>query len=302
MRHAFTRSLCATAAISAVLAFGSTPLLAQEAAPTIVLPPTASAPPAAAPAAAAPTIVLPPAPTPQAAAPEAAPPQPAPAPRAERSAARTAQRAAAPAPSMQAAPVAAAPAAPAESGPSVFTPPVDAVPVTPPEAPVVAAPEPQRDSVPSSVDIPDELIAAVGVGILGLGIAGIMAMRSRRRRAEVLYEDAYEPQAVAEAPATSIPDELALTRSHELRDPAPAQAFALPAGEVPTGDERQELLDRMVAAAPDSENPFTSAKARRKRARIILQAREHRQSAEPFDWRTYRSPTARETTPPLVDA
>lgn len=79
------------------------------------------------------------------------------------------------------------------------------------------------------------------------------------------------------------------------------------AGPVPNGEARRELLEQMVAAEPDKENPFTSAKARRRRARCILAHREHlqrEQTPEPFDWRTHPSATSNSprTTPPLVTA
>ncbi|MCW1402059.1 hypothetical protein OKA06_06870 [Novosphingobium sp. MW5] len=66
----------------------------------------------------------------------------------------------------------------------------------------------------------------------------------------------------------------------------------MPSGPIPTGGERQALIERMVAAAPDASNPFRSRKTRRKRARILLAAAEHRQrtaATEPFDFRKYES-------------
>lgn len=85
-------------------------------------------------------------------------------------------------------------------------------------------------------------------------------------------------------------------RQPEPRPEPAAPRVALPTGEIPTGAEREELLRRMVAAPPDEANPFTSPRARRKRACLILQHRVHLQAqgtnqddgAKPFDWRTYR--------------
>lgn len=299
MRHLSSSSLCATVAISAALALGSTPAFAQEATPSIVLPPAASAPPAQ-PAAPAPTIALPPA-EPVA----AAEPAPKPAPRAERRAPRTAE-----APRAGAEQAAASTATP-DSVPAPAAEPIAPVPMkmpvaAQPDAPVAEAPQP--DSVRRELDVPDEVIAASVLGVLGLGIAGFVATR-RRRRDEAGYGEVHEADP-ADAPTTSIPDELAV-RPQERVDavPAPAatgSAFVMPGGPVPSGDARERLIDEMVAAEPDEANPFTSAKARRKRARILLQAREHdqrQQATEPFDWRTYRSPTHLDpTTPPKVDA
>ena len=57
----------------------------------------------------------------------------------------------------------------------------------------------------------------------------------------------------------------------------------------------------MVAAEPDANNPFTSAKARRRRARLMLQSMDNNRwddtELEPgFDWREQaRATQARET-------
>ncbi|HSG55517.1 MAG TPA: hypothetical protein VLA45_08675 [Paracoccaceae bacterium] len=54
---------------------------------------------------------------------------------------------------------------------------------------------------------------------------------------------------------------------------APAGAtVALPRGIPATYDEREALLQRMVAAKPDRANPFHSPRARRHRARLIIQS------------------------------
>jgi hypothetical protein len=83
-------------------------------------------------------------------------------------------------------------------------------------------------------------------------------------------------------------------------------AFSMPAGPVPhSRAERDALLEAMVAAPPDAENPFTSRKGRLRRARIILQSLEQEQKEEaikPFDWRTYNPSTSHPApaTPPRV--
>ena len=53
---------------------------------------------------------------------------------------------------------------------------------------------------------------------------------------------------------------------------------------------RSALIERMVAADPDSNNPFTSSKARRRRARLMLQSMENNRWEDAelspgFDWR-----------------
>jgi hypothetical protein len=179
-------------------------------------------------------------------------------------------------------------------------------------APAPFEPEPvdprQEDSVRSAVDLPDELLAAMGLGVIALGGIGLFNLR-RRRREQALYDEVYEPEPeyIAEEPVTSIPDELAIRPAQPV--PAMAangQSYVMPEGPVPTGEARQQLIDAMVAAPPDEANPFTSLKSRRKRARIILQSREQElreQATQPFDWRTYKSPASVDpATPPMVDA
>ena len=102
-------------------------------------------------------------------------------------------------------------------------------------------------------------------------------MRRKPEDEETWEEPDYEPEALPVAEA--VPAPLAA-------EPAPA-VMPLPA----IGD-RDALIEEMVAAQPDEANPFTSYKARAKRARIILAARELAESeaaAQPFDWRSYRS-------------
>jgi len=302
MRRSSSNSLCATAAISAALVLGFTPALAQEVAPSIVLPQAAPAPQPA------PSIVLPPAasaPEPAAAEPPVAEPVAAtePAPKAEPADRPAPRRAEAPAAEPVATPEAATPVAPMPMNMPV---------AAQPEAPAAVTPQP--DSVRGEIEVPDGIIVASILGVIGLGLAGFVATR-RRQREDDVQDTPYEtqPAHVAEAPTTSIPDELAVRAEGHAPAAAsttiaapPLPSGPLASGPLPSGDERERLLDRMVAAQPDEANPFTSAKARRKRARIILQARESeqgQQSSAPFDWRTYRSPASSDLAPPpMVDA
>ena len=190
-------------------------------------------------------------------------------------------------------------------------PPISVPEAAQPAAPVAVASPP--DSVQRPVGVPDEAIAGAVVGVLGLGFAGFVATR-RRRKDEVVDDDPYETekQSVDDEPVTSIPAELEVPSEQPAAAYAPVTATTAPApamsssGPVPTGEARQQLLDEMVAATPDTANPFTSRPARRKRARIILQAREHRQRQQgdqSFDWRTYQpSADLDPADPPLVDA
>lgn len=181
---------------------------------------------------------------------------------------------------------------------------------------VAAADTPAEDPF----SIPEESIVAL-FAALGLGAAGFMAMRSRRRREKPAKR---RRSTLAAAMAFETKPETAPTASDELAvrepaspetqpdKPAPATAPDEPSakpeaeeGPVLTGEAREKLIQQMVAAPPDEENPFTSAKARRKRARIILQRRANeqgQQSGKPFDWRAYKPMTKspNPSSPPLV--
>jgi hypothetical protein len=54
--------------------------------------------------------------------------------------------------------------------------------------------------------------------------------------------------------------------------PASTGAVELPVEPPRSEAERGRLIERMIAAKPDRANPFTSHKARAKRARLILQS------------------------------
>lgn len=348
MTYAFLRSLGATTAVTAVLALGTTPAMAQDTAPTLELPQAVSAPPVA-PADSAPRMSEPAAPSagsPPVATPtlvlpnvgpevnNAAEPARQPAPtRTARSA--TAQRATPKAVARDAASlvpassahVAAAAVAPA----AVIAPqaPVAAVPVTSAQVvsvadqPVDAAPVTREDAGLGGDASLAALLAALGLA----GGAGWLALRSRRRRAPeeqgydelVLDSPVITPRARAEsAMPPPEPQARELVTEHVVAArPTPRAvgyqmlsspiqpgaaprseeetafeqpAFEQPGGPVPRGEARDALLERMIDAPASAENPFHSRKARRRRARIILQTLEQRQreaAVQPFDWRTY---------------
>ncbi|MFC0205195.1 hypothetical protein [Novosphingobium soli] len=177
-------------------------------------------------------------------------------------------------------------------------------------APAPAARAPARaEDADRGRKLPLAEIAGIlaALGIAGVGIAAMM----RRRRSPVAgdLDDAPEPlppmsaaepvPAPARAVAAAQPGvaEPAVVEP-PVRAAAPVGAGAtamLAASPLPrTAQERQSILDRMVAATPDEGNPFTSRKGRLRRARIQLQHREHREQAaaeraSSFDFRTYRS-------------
>ena len=298
-------------AIAAVLALGTTPAAAQEAAPSLALPQagasTTSAPPPVVtppPVSSAPTIAQPGPATPTLSLPVDVPAAAnANNDRLEgRQAASTApvRRDATRSQNPQATPAVPAVATAASAAPAPASAPVApsaaAAPASSPEAPVAAAVPP----VPTS-DTSRFGLAAAAAGLLaalGLGLAGFAAARSRRRKSAAMTDAAPDVTPIVTAPPVQpvrFPE--GLRQTAERRAPAvpvvgqTAERFVIPAGPVPTGAARQDLVERMAAAAPDGENPFTSLKSRRKRARLILQAREaglRADARKPFDWRTYR--------------
>jgi hypothetical protein len=88
-------------------------------------------------------------------------------------------------------------------------------------------------------------------------------------------------QPTSVAPVAPLKPLFAFTPAPEIERKVERVAAPALSGAVPHGEARLALLDRMVAAAPDEANPFTSVKARRKRARIILQSREVAQQGSP---------------------
>lgn len=260
MAHTFTRSLSATAAISAVLALGSTPAVAQEAAPAVQIAPPAVAPavpetttaPATAPsvtapaAAPAPAIVLPdvsaatqsaPRPAPAAQAETATPVRnraraaETAAPRRTAAVAATAQSAQAPARATASVPAAPASATPAERPRASSANILNDGPARPAAAP--AAPRPATQPAGSDDGIPGEALAGL-LALLGIGAVGFAAMSSRRRRDEaddVVYAD----KAVMAEPIRSEP-----IRDAELAK-RPAAVFGTPEPVTQSADMRYDF-------------------------------------------------------------
>ena len=309
-------SFCAVAAIAAALALGSTAASAQDAGPAPDVPTIAPpAPPAPSPNAAAPARAAQiSAPVVQAV-PAASAPEPAAAtaPKAQSAAirpvARTVTRTQA---TRTVTPTAAA--APAASVAVAVPAAVVAPPAAEPAPVIPLNPAPKAETAPVAQAQPASnglsggeagLMALLAAG--GLAGAGLMVARSRRKRddedeiAEAVTQgtatQGTAPGRTAFAPAMPV---ATLERAAPKRPEPATERFATPASQVPTGTEREALLQQMVAAEPDEANPFTSPRSRRKRACLILQHHAHlqqTQGAEPFDWRTYRSTEA----PPRVN-
>ena len=292
MTHAHTpRSLSATTVIAAVLALGTTPALAQTAAPDATAsPPAEAAPPSAASLAPPPPsgADTTPAPTPQVSStpvvqaippgheppqattddtPAAAPAQPAPAPVARHHIhTGTAMPIPRAIPSAQ-----------------------PAIPPSPLLADQGVTPPPQPASVaqpPRPAHLPDAAWAVALAAAVGATLAGSALIIGRRRRED---EDTFEAPTYAPTPDPTA--EIANTTSPLTAPVLTPRHAAYPDGPIPAGAAREALLERMVAADPDAENPFTSHKARLHRARLILAGREQAlkdKATEPFDWRSYR--------------
>lgn len=153
-------------------------------------------------------------------------------------------------------------------------------------------------------------ILASALGVIGLGVLGALALR--RRRVGAVPIDVVERPKVSDRQATSAgsltppvvpnsdPGRADGTVTTAAVQPVAAPARIESAGFAPIAPqarerqpvamtgygataalprelprdpaEREALLERMVAAKPDRANPFVSRKARRKRARLILQS------------------------------
>lgn len=203
--------------------------------PTIVIPTVAPAP------VEAPTTAVPAPAAPVRS--ESAPPRRA-ATRAETPPAAPSNEARAPA-----APIAepAAPAPVAEEAPAAPPPPL---------SPAVVQPESDNDwAVP------------VGAAATLLVVGGAaLALRRRRRPYE---EDVDFVPPVVTRPAGG-PERRV---SELLAPPRPAEpTYGVTPARVATQTEREALIERIVASPPDAANPFTSRKARRRRARIMVQS------------------------------
>jgi len=286
MKRNHTR-LCASAAIAA-LALSPTPLLAQVAPDASVM-----VEPGPVPTFPEPTVTLPP-PQPTIVVPEieAAPPpvtattpEPATTTTSTRTE-RTTTRAATTAPAPRA-----RVAAPADPAPVVANDAESVVADTAPE-PIAEpiAPLPASEPVATVDDTSDNgnavmvgLAALAAIAALVLALWGFIAIGRRkpvdRKAAEVIERPIVAPPAPVASPVMPEPviAERAPVTPTPIHAPAPSLAHTGAAVPLPrtmpaTFEERDALIQRMVAARPDRANPFTSPIQRRKRAKLILQS------------------------------
>lgn len=109
----------------------------------------------------------------------------------------------------------------------------------------------------------------VGAAATLLVLGGVGLAMSRRRRAYVEDVDFVPP--VATRPAFRPQPETRTTAPVAPERPT-APTIAMSPAVARSASEREALIERIVAAAPDDANPFTSRKARRRRARIMVQS------------------------------
>lgn len=295
MKQHFSPARPAIAAIAAVIACPSTAALAQtvDAAPPVIVAPTAAEPAAPTPAQTAPAT----APTPQVIFQPSTPVvQPTPAPSAPSVTATEEAPAARPATRnvREAAPTRTAPAerqAPIAEARPALTPQNTAAPAPAPVERTIAAPAP--DAAPATAEpqtLPEEGGSDTALWLLGLGALGLIAggayAATRRRRGE-LGETADAGTALSpkgEFVAVD-PAERLLTPEEKLgRDrvaPAPyvEPVYAKPEPApiaVPvvmadhSASSMAERREAMAAAAPSAENPFRTRKNRLRRANFLL--------------------------------
>ncbi|MXO60108.1 hypothetical protein GRI89_11220 [Altererythrobacter salegens] len=338
MRNQNRTPFSATTAIAAALALTVAPALAQDAStPTLdgpivnsapVAAPSPAAPDPAAPAYTAPvTTVSPsqPAPTTTSvpvvqdvpAAPEPTVEEAAPAPQA----ATPAPKKAAPAPRPSPSASLAAPVAP-ESKPVDLAEPVAVAPLAQDAfaQPEPAAPPAQMAPTPEQARDVTAILAMALAGLIAIAVAVLLAMAFRRRkrtaqdRRAVIVPNKPVPYREVSPPSVATPMSRAAAAPVIVERPAPVYhpesestgaAVALPREVPATFEERDALIRRMVDARPDKANPFTNRRARRRRARLILQSIGRKfENARPWiDFSQYpqiwpsQAPTARSARP-----
>ncbi len=153
-----------------------------------------------------------------------------------------------------------------------------------PEAAPVAAVAPAAKT-PAAPDTSRGLAAlALGGALATFGASAVLVMSRRRRRPVALAEPAHEP-----APSVAAVRPVATYAAPVGAATAPQSAWTDAVPQLI--EQRRAVIDAMVAAKPDAANPFRSAKARRRRARLIIQGREQPvqdTAQQPLDFRQYR--------------
>ncbi len=100
-------------------------------------------------------------------------------------------------------------------------------------------------------------------------LGGVGLAVSRRRR--VYAEDVDFVPPVATRPSLRPQPERRVAPPMPPERPS-TPTCAMSAASTRTASEREALIERIVASPPDDANPFQSRKARRRRARIMVQS------------------------------
>lgn len=132
--------------------------------------------------------------------------------------------------------------------------------------PAAATPPPPAVGTVGADDDAADWAIPVGAAATLLVLGGVAFAATRRRRVWEADADFVPP--VVERPGMRPAVERPVVVAREAAAPS---LFATPTAAMSAG-ERADLIDRMVASSPDARNPFTSAKARRRRARLIVQS------------------------------
>lgn len=162
-----------------------------------------------------------------------------------------------------------------------------AVPLVAPVAAVAPpAPAPAADAPPVATvddlavangDATPEWALPVGAAVTLLVLGGIGLAMTRRRRAYEADVD-FVPPVTSRPPARPLAETRAALPAPRMVPTAPAHAMT-PIAPMASTSEREALVERIVASPPDAANPFTSRKARRRRARIMVQSMTVRSDA-----------------------
>lgn len=142
--------------------------------------------------------------------------------------------------------------------------------------PAAAAPVRPAPVPPSQAGIDPALLWALGGGsLLMAGLAGAALLRRRKRREEQWEgEEHWEGEVIQPMPA----------------EPAPAMPLMTPPPAIaPARSEEESSLEAMVAAPPSPENPFRTHAKRMTRAKFLL-AQRQKQAATPAAEETMAAP------------
>jgi hypothetical protein len=148
-----------------------------------------------------------------------------------------------------------------------------------PAAPVDVAPEPTATRADNDNSLLFGAAIFAALAALALAIWGFIAIGRRKPVAKRTAPMVERPTIHHPAPIHAEPEPAPRATVTPMATMAPASSLAhtgasvaLPRTLPASFEERNALINRMVAAKPDRANPFTSPIQRRKRAKLILQS------------------------------